>query len=74
MFARAAQVCSTCKGLAESLGALHATLTALRPGDALMLIEPLLKPLNRLELQVRGEANAIFWELTISTVCEYVLE
>ena len=37
-----------------ALGAMHMALRSLDPGGSMLLVRPLLKPLNRLELEIAG--------------------
>ena len=56
-------VCAALRGMLEALGLMHTTLTALQPGEATSLIEPLLQPLNRVEAQVAHSLQAILQRL-----------
>jgi hypothetical protein len=56
-------VCAALRGMLEALDLMHTTLTALQPGEATSLIEPLLQPLNRVEAQVAHSLQAILQRL-----------
>ena len=56
-------VCAALRGMLEALDLMHTTLTALQPGEATSLIEPLLQPLNRVEAQVAHSLRAILQRL-----------
>ena len=56
-------VCAARRGMLEALDLMHTTLTALQPGEATSLIQPLLQPLNRVEAQVAHSLRAILQRL-----------
>ena len=67
-----AAVAAALADVLATLGALHDASVALRPGGALVLLEPLLKPLARVELDVKTHFSAVVQKLRANGAAAWV--